>query len=284
MPPPPAPSFLARTSMPELPEVETTRRGLIPLLCGRMIRHLEVRDRRLRWVVPDELPYQVRDATISDIERRAKYLLVHTDKIPLLLHLGMSGSLRVCAPETPRRQHDHLIFTLDDDRELRFHDPRRFGCCLPLDDARSHALLGNLGPEPLGCEFSAAHLFRQSRKRRTPLKAFIMEQRTVVGVGNIYAAEALFRSGLRPGRAACRVTRMEFGRLYDAIREVLAEAIECGGTTLRDFVREDGSHGYFRQQLRVYGRKGEPCGVCGTTIRERRIGGRASAYCPNCQT
>jgi formamidopyrimidine-DNA glycosylase len=270
--------------MPELPEVETTRRGLLPLLHGRRIRQLEVRDPRLRWPVPGELPAAIRDATISGIERRAKYLLMHTDKASLLLHLGMSGSLRVCTPDTALRQHDHLIFRLDDARELRFHDPRRFGCCLLLDDARSHALLANLGPEPLDSGFSAGYLFQQSRKRRTPLKAFIMEQRTVVGVGNIYATEALFRAGLRPGRATYRVTRAEFERLYHAIREVLAEAIDSGGTTLRDFVREDGSHGYFGQQLRVYGREGEACSVCGHSIRERRIGGRASAYCPNCQT
>lgn len=270
--------------MPELPEVETTRRGLEPCMAGRRIRALEVRDPRLRWPVPAGLPALVGGRRIRGLTRRAKYLLLETDGPALLLHLGMSGSLRRCAPGTPLRPHDHLIFHLDDGFEVRLHDPRRFGCCLPVPEPPAvHPLLAALGPEPLGDDFHGAGLFGLSRGRRAPVKAFIMDQQVVVGVGNIYASEALFLAGIRPGRAAGRVNRREYSDLASRIRSVLTEAITQGGTTLRDFVREDGTHGYFRQQLRVYGRAGQPCLDCATPIRNRRIGNRASAYCPRCQ-
>lgn len=270
--------------MPELPEVETTRRGLEPLLAGRRITALEVREPRLRWPVPAELAPQLAGARVRRLARRAKYLLLETDRTGLLLHLGMSGSLRHCTPKTPLRRHDHLILHLDNDYQIRLHDPRRFGCCLPLPaDGSPHPLLADLGPEPLEPGFDGAYLFRRSRGRRGPVKAFVMDQATVVGVGNIYATEALFLAGIRPGRAAGRVTRAEYERLAMHIRAVLAAAIEQGGTTLRDFLREDGTHGYFRQSLRVYGRAGEPCRVCTGVLRTRRIGQRASSYCPTCQ-
>ncbi|MBS0002985.1 MAG: bifunctional DNA-formamidopyrimidine glycosylase/DNA-(apurinic or apyrimidinic site) lyase [Thioalkalivibrio sp.] len=270
--------------MPELPEVETTRRGLEPCMVGRRIRALELRDPRLRWPVPADLPALVTGRRIRGLTRRAKYLLLETDGPALLLHLGMSGSLRRCAPGTPLRPHDHLIFHLDDGFEVRLHDPRRFGCCLPIPEPPAiHPLLAALGPEPLGDDFHGDCLFRLSRGRRTPVKAFIMDQQVVVGVGNIYASEALFLAGIRPGRAAGRVSRREYHDLAGRIRTVLTAAISQGGTTLRDFVREDGTHGYFRQQLRVYGRAGQPCLDCATPIRNRRIGNRASTYCPRCQ-
>ncbi|WP_019625526.1 bifunctional DNA-formamidopyrimidine glycosylase/DNA-(apurinic or apyrimidinic site) lyase [Thioalkalivibrio sp. ALJT] len=270
--------------MPELPEVETTRRGLAPLLNGRSIRALEVREARLRWPVPEALPEHLAGARVQSLTRRAKYLLLDTDRGGLLLHLGMSGSLRHCTPDTPLRRHDHLIWHLDNNRQVRLHDPRRFGCCLPLPaDPTHHPLLADLGPEPLDAAFDGDYLFRRSRSRRSPVKVFIMDQAIVVGVGNIYATEALFLAGIRPGRAAGRVTRAEYERLVLHIRAVLTEAIEQGGTTLRDFLREDGTHGYFRQSLHVYGRAGEPCLTCGTTLQTRRIGQRASSYCPNCQ-
>ncbi|WP_028491459.1 bifunctional DNA-formamidopyrimidine glycosylase/DNA-(apurinic or apyrimidinic site) lyase [Thioalkalivibrio sp. ALE19] len=274
--------------MPELPEVETTRRGLEPLLRERRILQLEVRDARLRWPVPADLPARIAGATVRSLRRRAKYLLLDTDATGLLLHLGMSGSLRHCPPDTPLRRHDHLRLMLDNGSEIRLHDPRRFGCCLPLDPApdggpATHPLLEGLGPEPLEADMDGDYLFRRSRGRRGPVKAFLMDQATVVGVGNIYATEALFLAGVRPGRAAGRVTRAEYQRLAEHVKAVLAAAIERGGTTLRDFLREDGSHGYFRQELQVYGRAGEPCRVCGTPIRTRSVGQRASAYCPSCQ-
>ncbi len=270
--------------MPELPEVETTRRGLEPLLRDRRIVTLEVRDPRLRWPVPTGLATQLAGATILGLTRRAKYLLLDTSQGGILLHLGMSGSLRHCSPDTPLRKHDHLRLELDDGFEIRLHDPRRFGCCLPLPPPPEvHPLLARLGPEPLGSNFDGATLFHHGRGRRGPVKGFIMDQAVVVGVGNIYATEALFLAGIRPGRAAGRVTRREYDRLARHIREVLEEAITQGGTTLRDFLREDGSHGYFGQSLRVYGRAGEPCPTCGNTLRSRVIAQRASAYCPACQ-
>lgn len=270
--------------MPELPEVETTRRGLEPHLLGRKILRLTLRDARLRWPVPGDLPATLAGHRILSLQRRAKYLLLATDGPSLLLHLGMSGSLRRCTPETPLRTHDHLIFALDDGFEIRLHDPRRFGCCLPLPMPPTvHPLLAALGPEPLGDDFDGDHLHRLSRGRRAAVKAFIMDQRVVVGVGNIYASESLFLAGIRPGRAARRVSRGEYRELATQIRAVLSDAISQGGTTLRDFVHEDGSHGYFRQHLRVYGREGQCCTACSTTIRNRPIGNRASAYCPTCQ-
>lgn len=270
--------------MPELPEVETTRRGILPHALGQKIRAVEVRDRRLRWPVPAEVERLLPGATIAAIERRGKYLLFRTDAGTLISHLGMSGSIRVLTGPLPAAKHDHVDIFLASGKVLRYNDPRRFGCMLwTLANPHEHELLAHLGPEPLEAGFDADYLFRLSRGRKAPLKAFIMDSRVVVGVGNIYANEALFLAGLRPGRAAGRVSRSGYARLVEAIRGVLSAAVTQGGTTLRDFVGGDGKPGYFRQQLNVYDRGGEPCRRCGAELRETRLGQRSTVYCRACQ-
>lgn len=272
--------------MPELPEVETTRRGVEPHVVGRRILELAVHEPRLRWPVPPELAERVAGARVIEAARRAKYLLFRLDSgATLLLHLGMSGSLRVLPSATPRKLHDHVDFVLDSGQTLRFNDPRRFGSLHYTEgDPDEHPLLRRLAPEPLGERFSADYLWRASRGRRVAIKQLIMNSAIVVGVGNIYASEALFRAGVRPRRAADRVTRAQMARLVGAIREVLAMAVKVGGTTLRDYVGADGNPGYFRQKLRVYERAGEPCRTCGTPIRHAVQGQRSSYWCPSCQT
>lgn len=269
--------------MPELPEVETTRRGVEPWALGRRVTAVEVHESRLRWPVPAELPARLVGQEILAVERRAKYLLFRTAAGSLLLHLGMSGSLRVIRDGAPRRLHDHVDILLASGDRLRYNDPRRFGCLLWLEPDEEHPLLGNLGPEPLSPEFSGAHLYQLSRGRRAAIKPFIMDNSVVVGVGNIYASEALFLAGIRPDRAAGRVSLVRYEKLADRIREVLAAAIQQGGTTLRDFVGSDGSPGYFAQQLFVYGRAGQVCKCCGGVLRERRLGQRSSVFCVTCQ-
>ncbi|MDO9620353.1 MAG: bifunctional DNA-formamidopyrimidine glycosylase/DNA-(apurinic or apyrimidinic site) lyase [Moraxellaceae bacterium] len=272
--------------MPELPEVETTRRGISPWLVGRQFGQLRIRNGRLRWPVPEHLPTTLLGQPIRRVERRAKYLLIHTDIGCLLLHLGMSGSLRLCAPDTPLKTHDHLIWSLQGDAtlELRFHDPRRFGCCLWLTEEPSqHSLLKHLGPEPLSDDFSDEHLFRLSRGKTTPIKSFLMDNHVVVGVGNIYANEALFQVGIHPLRPAGRISAERYQRLSAAVRSILAQAITQGGTTLRDFVNGNGEPGYFQQTLAVYGRAGLPCVTCGKALKEVRVTGRSTVYCGVCQ-
>ncbi len=269
--------------MPELPEVETTRRGLAPYCCGHTIRQLVVRDSRLRWPVPPELPDLLQGQTIETVARRGKYLLLSTPPGALLVHLGMSGSLRLVEKNEPATRHDHIDLDLTGSYSLRYNDPRRFGCFLWQPTGDQHPLLARLGPEPLSDEFTAALLFRASRGRTAPVKNFIMDAKVVVGVGNIYANEALFLAGIHPGRSAGRVSLSRYERLVLAIRQVLAAAIEQGGTTLRDFVGGDGKPGYFAQQLQVYGRTALPCKRCGAALREMRISGRSSVYCVACQ-
>jgi formamidopyrimidine-DNA glycosylase len=270
--------------MPELPEVETTRRGIEPHLRGRRVRAVVVRERRLRWPVPPELERELPGQTIDSVRRRAKYLLLDTPAGSLILHLGMSGSLRVLPARTAAQRHDHLDIVLDDGQCLRLRDPRRFGAALwTRDDPGRHPLLAGLGPEPLGKEFDGGHLFRLSRGRRVAVKEFIMQARVVVGVGNIYASESLFRAGIHPRRAAGRIGQERYEKLAVTIREVLSEAIQQGGTTLRDFTDGEGRPGYFQQELRVYGRAGRPCLNCGTAIRQLRLGQRSTFYCPRCQ-
>jgi formamidopyrimidine-DNA glycosylase len=271
--------------MPELPEVETTRRGIAPHVLGQTVTDLVVREPRLRWPVPAELPEKLRGRTIRAVERRGKYLLLHTATTgTLLIHLGMSGSLRVTDPALPPKKHDHLDLVLASGLALRFHDPRRFGCWLwTEDDPCAHPLLAELGPEPLEAGFGGAHLHGRSRGRSVAVKAFIMDSHVVVGVGNIYANEALFRAGIAPHRPAGRVSADRYEKLADAIRAVLAASIEQGGTTLRDFVNEAGNPGYFRQTLQVYDRAGEPCLRCGAAIKRVRLGQRATYWCPRCQ-
>ncbi|MBK1720064.1 bifunctional DNA-formamidopyrimidine glycosylase/DNA-(apurinic or apyrimidinic site) lyase [Thiocystis violacea] len=274
--------------MPELPEVETSLRGIRPHLEGQSIDRLLVREARLRWPVPADMAERVDGQAIRSLSRRSKYLLIELERGTLLIHLGMSGSLRVVPVDSPLKRHDHLDLILSDRRCLRFHDPRRFGLFLwipqsPLVAIAEHPLLRDLGPEPLGADFDGERLHDLSRSRRIAVKPFIMDAAVVVGVGNIYANESLFLAGIHPERACGRIGLDRYRRLAEVIRSVLNAAIEQGGTTLRDFVREDGQPGYFAQSLRVYGREGEPCQVCGTPIRQRRIGQRSSFYCPRCQ-
>lgn len=270
--------------MPELPEVETTRRGVEPHCKGRTVVQLTVRDSRLRWPVSRQLAKQVQGQVITAIERRGKYLLFRTTAGSLLLHLGMSGSLRVVTPDAPIGRHDHVDILLEGGACLRYHDPRRFGSLMWLASGDSaHPLLRNLGPEPLSADFSGQFLYWRSRGRKGAVKSFIMDAKVVVGVGNIYANEALFLSGIRPGRAAGRISLDRYERLADVIKQVLTSAISQGGTTLRDFVGGDGKPGYFAQQLYVYGRAGQPCKACGSLLREQRLGQRSSVYCVTCQ-
>ena len=268
--------------MPELPEVETTRRGLAPHLIGRRVLAVTVR-KALRWPVPDALRETLPGQRIDDIERRAKYLLVHTRAGSALLHLGMSGSLRVLQADTPPGLHDHVDWHLDSSRILRYTDPRRFGSQLWQPPGEVHPLLGNLGPEPLGPDFDGDYLWKLSRGRKTAVKLFLMDQSVVVGVGNIYAAEALFAAKIHPKRVAGQISRERYARLADEVKRILEYAIGRGGTTLRDFINPDGAPGYFEQELFVYGRAGEPCKVCGTKIRAITLGQRSTFFCPHCQ-
>jgi formamidopyrimidine-DNA glycosylase len=270
--------------MPELPEVETTRRGIAPALRGKRIAALKIYDARLRWPVDPRLPRLLRGQRIHRVQRRAKYLLLRLDAGTLILHLGMSGSLRVLPAATPRRPHDHLDLLLESGRALRLNDPRRFGCCLyTRRPPEEHPLLRHLAPEPFAPAFNADYLHRITRGRRVAIKQLLMNARLVTGVGNIYASEALFRARLPPTRAARTLSRADCARLVRGIRAVLRLAIRSGGTTLRDYVGADGTPGYFRQKLYVYERTGRACRVCGTPIRSRNQGQRSTYYCPRCQ-
>ena len=270
--------------MPELPEVETTKRGISPHVVNRIITRVDVRERRLRWPVPRGFAQRIAGHQVLQISRRAKYLLFKLEHGYFMLHLGMSGSLRLAASDEPLLAHDHLVFHLPDGLSLRFNDPRRFGSALWLGQyPEQHQLLRALGPEPFAECCSGNYLFQRSRKRKLAIKNFIMDNHIVVGVGNIYASEALYLSGIRPRRAAGRVSRAEYALLLENIRAVLNASIERGGTTLRDFVGGDGKPGYFQQTLRVYGRTGASCTSCGSTIKQVTIGQRSSFYCPACQ-
>ena len=271
--------------MPELPEVETTRRGLAPHATGRRLDRLVIRDHRLRWPVDPGVAGRVAGRDVTALERRGKYLIFRlSGGAALLLHLGMSGHVRVVALNTPVVAHDHVDFVLDSGVALRFNDPRRFGS---LHEAGAspdeHPLLERLGPEPLSDAFDGGHLWQISRGRRVAVKNLIMDSRVVVGVGNIYAAEALHRSGIHPARPAGRVSQRRYAQLAMDIKAVLGEAIEAGGTTLRDFARSDGLPGYFQQTLAVYGRGGQACHQCGRALKSTRLGQRATVYCPGCQ-
>lgn len=268
--------------MPELPEVETTLRGVAPHLVGRQIVDLIVRESRLRWPIPPEV-IQLRGDCVTAARRRGKYLLFETGAGTLIVHLGMSGSLRVTRATDPWRKHDHVAWTLDSGVQLRLHDPRRFGAVLLTTTPERHPLLVELGPEPLGDEFTAAYLHDVTRTRAAPIKSIIMDSHTVVGVGNIYACEALFRAGIRPTRRASRLSKADCSELAAAIRSVLQAAIDMGGTTLRDFVHGQNEPGYFKQSLQVYDRAGEPCRLCASPIRRTLLGQRSTYLCPRCQ-
>lgn len=269
--------------MPELPEVETIRRGIEPYVAGRRIRSVVIRDSRLRWPVPADFADRIQGQRIRAVRRRAKYLLLDTGGGAALVHLGMTGRLQVVSAGEPLRKHDHADFVLDSGDILRFHDPRRFGSILWSPEPARHPLLAGLGPEPFDPAFDGDYLYRRSRGRRVAIKVFIMNAAIVVGVGNIYASEALFRAGIRPTRAAGRISAARMAALAAAIRHVLTRAIEAGGTTLRDFYGGDGNPGYFQQELAAYGRTGEPCTRCGAPIRHKVIGQRSTFYCSACQ-
>lgn len=269
--------------MPELPEVETTRRGIAPHLIGQRVTRVVVRERRLRWPIPEDLDVRLSGQRIECVERRAKYLLIQAESGTLIGHLGMSGNLRLVPAGTPAAKHEHVDIELESGLALRYTDPRRFGALLWSSDPLRHELLAKLGPEPLTEAFDGERLFQLSRGRSMAVKPFIMDNTVVVGVGNIYATEALFSAGIDPRREAGTVARARYVKLAEEIKRILAHAIERGGTTLRDFIGGDGQPGYFQQELFAYGRGGEFCKVCGATLREVKLGQRASVYCPKCQ-
>ncbi len=270
--------------MPELPEVETTRRGIAPHIKGEKVCDVIVRHHQLRWPIPRGLKKKLTGHKINSVKRRAKYLLLGFEHGTLILHLGMSGSLRIIKAATAAEKHDHMDIVLNNGKALRLTDPRRFGAVLWTKDAPGeHELLNHLGPEPLSDDFTSELLYQLSRKRKSSIKQFIMDGKVVVGVGNIYASESLFLAGISPKRIANKVSKARYERLTSAIKQVLAAAIEQGGTTLRDFVGGDGKPGYFAQQLNVYGRAGEPCRVCGKEIKQVVQGQRSTFYCPHCQ-
>lgn len=271
--------------MPELPEVETTRRGIEPHIAGKCAARIDVRDPRLRWPVPAGIGDQVAGQRLEAVERRAKYLLLRFASGTLLAHLGMSGSMRVLPAATAPERHAHWDLVMADGTCLRYTDPRRFGSLhWVAGPAEQHPLLAELGPEPFAATFNGGYLYHHSRGRRAAVKAFIMDSHIVVGVGNIYASEALFRAGIHPARAAGRVSRKRYSALAEAIAAVLREAIAAGGTTLRDFTGSEGRPGYFSQRLAVYGHDGEPCPRCTQgRVNVIRLGQRATYYCPRCQ-
>lgn len=270
--------------MPELPEVETTRRGIASHLIGHSVVDVIVRDRRLRWPVPTTLARNIKCQIIRAIDRRAKYLLFRFDTGTLIMHLGMSGSLRLLPADTPVEKHDHVDFIFDNGQCLRFRDPRRFGSIhWTKRSPEQHKLLKDLGPEPLSDTFNTAYLAQQANKREIAIKDLLMNSHVVVGVGNIYANEALFLAGIHPTRAAGRVSAARIDKLVSAIKSVLQKAIAAGGTTLRDFTLSDGTPGYFKQELNVYKRTGEPCPKCKRPIKQIRLGQRSTFYCAHCQ-
>lgn len=270
--------------MPELPEVETTRRGIAPHVIGQRIDRMLVRQPRLRWPVPADLAVRLQGQVIESVQRRAKYLLLQVAEGWVIIHLGMSGSLRLVTRGQAAGKHDHVDFELANGQALRLTDPRRFGAVLWCDgEPQQHVLLSKLGPEPLTEAFDGERLYARSRGRRQAVKPFIMDNQQVVGVGNIYANEALFEAGIDPQRPAGGISRARYQRLADEIKRVLARAIEQGGTTLKDFVGGDGKPGYFQQQLQVYGRGGEPCRHCGGLLKEVKLGQRSTVFCKTCQ-
>ena len=270
--------------MPELPEVETTLRGIEPHISNNIITDIIVRNPSLRWPVPVKNLQDLVGEAVTNVERIAKYIIIHTAKGSVLLHLGMSGSLRSLPKDEPPSKHDHIDLVFSNNRVVRLNDPRRFGCCLLLQQpVKEHKLLASLGPEPLSDEFNGDLLFDLSRKRNIPIKNFIMDGKVVVGVGNIYASESLFMAGIRPTASVKRISRARYQKLASSIKAVLAKAIKAGGTTLNDFTQADGKPGYFAQELQVYGRNGDACNQCGKLIKSEVIGQRNTFYCTTCQ-
>lgn len=272
--------------MPELPEVETTRRGIEPLIVNKTIAKALVHNPSLRWPVSQEITQVLPQQRILSVSRRSKYLLVHCDKGTIIIHLGMTGHLRCAASlSADKRKHDHVELLFTDGSVLRFNDSRRFGAVLWTDNENPllHPLLMKLGPEPFSAQFTPEYLYKKSRSRKVAVKPFLMDAHVVVGVGNIYASEALFRARIAPKKAAGQVSQVAYRRLVKSVVDILNEAIAAGGTTIRDFADSEGKPGYFKQELCVYGREGQPCTVCENVIKQIRLGQRATYYCPKCQ-
>ncbi|WP_288382585.1 bifunctional DNA-formamidopyrimidine glycosylase/DNA-(apurinic or apyrimidinic site) lyase [uncultured Acinetobacter sp.] len=267
--------------MPELPEVETTKTSLLPLLHHR-VQSVTVRDSRLRWAVPDDISRLV-GQELRALKRRSKYILAEFETDQMLWHLGMSGSFRLCTAQDELRKHDHLILTFDDGTELRYHDPRRFGCILWLNDEHQKKLIDTLGPEPLSDAFNADYLYEKLRTKQVGIKIAIMDNHVVVGVGNIYATESLFNQGIHPAQPANTLLSEQIAGLVVEIKRILSHAIQLGGSTLRDYTNAMGENGYFQQTLLAYGRAGEMCVNCETTLENMKLGQRASVFCPQCQ-
>lgn len=269
--------------MPELPEVETTCRGISPYLLNHKIKSIIVREKRLRWPIPTKILQKQRNQPILDISRRAKYILIRVPTGTMIIHLGMSGTLKIVNEKTPIRKHDHVDWNLSSGFVMRYNDPRRFGAVLFTSDISEVPQLQHLGPEPLGDAFDSVYLYKRASKSRIPIKTFIMDQKIVVGVGNIYASESLFLAKIHPCQSANTVTHQQFKRLHATIQSVLKAAIENGGTTLKDFRQSDGKPGYFSQELKVYDRKDLPCVRCQTPIEAVRLNQRSTYFCPHCQ-
>lgn len=269
--------------MPELPEVEISCRGIRPHIAGKQIKEVKVYQPSLRWPVPIELMQKLKGQRLLRVERRAKYILLHCEQHKVLLHLGMSGSLRIVEEGAALKKHDHIEIIFADGTTLRLHDPRRFGCCLVFAQNEEPELLAKLGPEPLTDDFTTDYLYLRSRDKKQAVKTFIMDNAVVVGVGNIYASESLFKAGIHPKRAAGNISKARYLKLTQAIKQTLQESIQQGGSTLKDFVNSDGQPGYFQQNLWVYGRQGEACLVCGTMIDSVKMGQRSTFYCKQCQ-
>ena len=270
--------------MPELPEVETTRIGIAPHVLGERIADVRVREPRLRWRVPKQLKKTLTGQTVCKLGRRAKYLLFYTEQGCMILHLGMSGSLRIVPEDLPPEKHEHFDLIFESRLCLRLRDPRRFGSIhWTAQDPLQHPLLKHLGPEPLSNKLNGEYLFTKSRKRTRAIKTFIMDSRIVVGIGNIYSNEALFAAGIYPKRSAGKISAERYAQLSGCIKEILNRALAKGGTTLRDFVNGEGKPGYFRHELQIYDHAGEPCPHCKTIIKTGRLGQRSIFYCPNCQ-
>ncbi len=269
--------------MPELPEVETVRRSLYKSLLNKTVQRVIIRQSRLRWPVPENLSTILFHLTIIDIQRRGKYLLFHTTKGALIIHLGMSGSLRLLSKPLPLTPHDHLDIEFTNQWILRYKDPRRFGCILWTENSKKHALLNSLGVEPLSRAFNSKYLYECSRGKKIAIKSFLMNSKIVTGIGNIYANEALFDAGISPARATQKINQDEADQLILSIKKILKRAIKAGGTTLQDFYTDQGQPGYFSQQLYVYGRDGQACKQCQFTLKKTSINQRSSFYCEQCQ-
>ncbi|EMH1105081.1 bifunctional DNA-formamidopyrimidine glycosylase/DNA-(apurinic or apyrimidinic site) lyase [Proteus mirabilis] len=268
--------------MPELPEVETSRRGIEPHLVGNILHYAIVRNSKLRWPVSEKIKTLL-DEPILSVKRRAKYLLIELNQGWIIVHLGMSGSVRILPEEQPEEKHDHIDLVFRDGKVLRYTDPRRFGAWLWCEDLATSSVLAHLGPEPLSAQFNAQYLYQQSKNKKIAIKPWLMDNKLVVGVGNIYANEALFSSGIMPDRKASSLTEQECDVLVNAIKTVLTRSIEQGGTTLKDFLQSDGKPGYFAQELFVYGRKDKACLICGHAIESIKQGQRSTFFCRHCQ-